>query len=283
MRILTYDIEEWFHILDNSSTKTLNEWANYESRIHANMDRILNFLDERNMKATFFCLGWIGEKYPEVIKEIDKRGFEIGSHTHMHQLIFEQNQKEFSSDLNRSVKTLEDITGKKIKSFRAPGFSLTSDVLWAFDELIAQGIEYDSSIFPAARAHGGIADFSAQTPHTLRYKGSEIKEFPINVKKFSSQKLVFSGGGYFRLIPYTLIKRWTRQTEYVMTYFHPRDFDAGQPLIPGLSKFRRFKSYYGLSGAFDKLVRYTTDFDFTDLQNASKSLNWDQLATVEVR
>lgn len=282
MYILTFDIEEWFHILDNSSTKTALEWINYESRIHANMDRILNFLDENGVKATFFCLGWIAQKYPEVIKEIDKRGFEIGSHTHMHQLIFEQSQKQFAKDLDTSVKTLEDIIGKKVKSFRAPGFSLTNEVLWAFDELVAQGIEYDSSIFPAQRAHGGIFDFTKTTPHLLSYNGAVIKEFPINVKRLCGKNLVFSGGGYFRLIPYPIIKKWSTQAPYVMTYFHPRDFDKDQPMIPELSCLRKFKSYYGLSGSFDKLKRYTRDFKFTDLVSASAQIDWESATIIEL-
>lgn len=194
MNILTFDVEDWFHILDNESTKTVNEWSNYEARIHQNMEKILDFLDESDQKATFFCLGWIAEKYPEVIREIDKRGFEVGSHTYMHQLIYEQSRDVFREDLQASIHILEDTIGKKVKSFRAPGFSLTSDVLWAFDELIEAGIEYDSSVFPAKRAHGGISQFSVREPHLIKYNGSEIKEFPINVHKFFNQKIVFSGG-----------------------------------------------------------------------------------------
>ncbi len=254
MKILTFDIEEWFHILDNASTKTVKEWSSYESRIHANMNRILDMLDSKNQKATFFCLGWIAEQYPEVIKEIDKRGFEIGSHTYMHQLIYEQKRLDFRKDLNASIEILEDIVGKKVTSFRAPGFSLNSEVLWAFDELIANGITHDSSIFPAPRSHGGIANFSNQYPHRLIYNGVSIKEFPINTKRIGSFKFVYSGGGYFRLFPITLLHHWFNQDDYVMTYFHPRDFDVGQPMIKDLSLFRKFKSYYGINSAFKNYV-----------------------------
>jgi len=113
MKILTFDIEEWFHILDNESTKTINEWKNYEVRIHQNMERIFSILDKTSSKATFFVLGWIAETYPEIIKEIVTRGYEIGTHTSMHQLIYEQTPKEFAKDLEHSVKTLEDLTGQK--------------------------------------------------------------------------------------------------------------------------------------------------------------------------
>ena len=282
MNILTFDIEDWFHILGNESTRTVTQWANYESRIHQNMNRILDFLDETDQKATFFCLGWIAEKYPEVIREIDKRGFEIGSHSYMHQLIFEQSRKEYRDDLNKSISILENMIGKKVKSFRAPGFSLTADVLWVFDELAEQGIEYDSSIFPARRAHGGISGFSIQEPHLLKYNGHTIKEFPLNVKTIFNGRVVFSGGGYFRILPYHVIKRWTTSSSYVMTYFHPRDFDKKQPLIEGLSSIRKFKSYYGLGTAFRKLKRYTSDFDFTDLSDAENEIEWDKAPIIRL-
>ena len=129
MNILTFDIEEWFHILDNDSTKTEKEWSNYESRIHQNMERIFSVLDSVNVRASFFVLGWIAEKYPEVVREISKRGYEIGSHTTLHQLVYEQNREDFFQDVNRSIKTLEDISGEKIRMFRAPGFSITE---WPF-------------------------------------------------------------------------------------------------------------------------------------------------------
>ena len=281
MNILTFDIEEWFHILDNSSTKTVKEWSNFESRIHANMDRILDFLDETDQKATFFCLGWIAEQYPEVIKAIDNRGFEIGSHTYMHQLIYEQSRAEFREDLSASIKILEDTTGKKVTSFRAPGFSLTSEVLWAFDELIANGITHDSSVFPASRSHGGMSDFSENTPHLIQFKGNVLKEFPINVKNIMGKKLVFSGGGYFRLIPYFLINRWSNSTNYVMTYFHPRDFDTNQPMIPELSLTRKFKSYYGLNSSLDKLRSFMNDFNFVDVRTATDMIDWRLVEVVE--
>lgn len=282
MYILTFDIEEWFHILDNDSTKTVREWANYESRIHQNMDRILDFLDENSLRATFFCLGWIAKKYPEIILEIDRRGFEIASHTYMHQLIYQQKQVEFRNDLELSIKVLEDITGKKVRSFRAPGFSLTNEVLWVFDELARCGIEYDSSIFPAKRSHGGIANFQEQKPHILEHNGVRIKEFPISVKNLFGRKLVYSGGGYFRLLPYNLIKKWSLKDDYVMTYFHPRDFDLDQPIIDGLSPLRVFKSYYGLKGSMNKLRRYALDLPLIDMQEANQLIDWSTKVVVSI-
>ena len=133
MKILTFDIEEWFHILDNDSTKTVKECL-IKKQIHQ-YDRIFDFLAQSNQKATFFVVGWIAEKYPGVVKRIDEYGYEIGSHTHMHQLMYEQKRKEVQEDLQRSINIIESITGKKVNMFRAPGFSITENNKWVFDIL----------------------------------------------------------------------------------------------------------------------------------------------------
>lgn len=274
MNILTFDVEEWFHILDNDSTKTANQWGKYENRIHQNMERIFCLLEKYNQKATFFCLGWIAETYPEVIKEIVARGYELGSHTRMHQLIYEQTPKEFKNDLEQSVKTLEDLSGQKVKYFRAPGFSIREDNKWAFDVLVAQGIEVDSSIFPAPRTHGGFPSYTQPVPSKIKYNGIELKELPINYTKVFGKAVIFSGGGYFRLLPYNLIKKWADKSDYVISYLHPRDFDAGQPIIKELPLFRKFKSYVGLKKAAKKLEHLLIDFEFIDIDKAVKQIDW---------
>jgi polysaccharide deacetylase family protein (PEP-CTERM system associated) len=282
MNILTFDIEEWFHILDHESTKTINEWRNYESRIYANMERIFNFLDTINVKATFFCLGWIAETYPQIVKEVIRRGYEIGTHTTMHQLIYEQNPKEFALDLERSVKTLEGITGQKVKYFRAPGFSIRTDNRWVFDILLSQGIEIDSSIFPAPRAHGGFPSYNAIDPSILQYDGLRLKEFPISYTSVFGKPIIYSGGGYFRFFPYLCIKHWVKNTSYLMTYFHPRDFDAAQPKIPSLPLMRTIKSYIGLSTAFGKFQKLLNDFKFIDIAEADRMIDWEKVRTITV-
>lgn len=280
MRILTFDIEEWFHILDNSQTRSEADWAVFTPRIYDNLYRILDFLDVHNQKATFFCLGWLADKYPALIKEIDNRGHEIGSHSYMHQLVYEQNRKEFTLDLQNSINSLEQCVGKKVRIFRAPGFSITSEVLWALDVLLENGIEYDSSIFPTVRSHGGIASFGVSKPHVIELAGRSIKEFPINVHQVMGSKVVFSGGGYFRLLPYQIVRRWSGKSDYVMTYFHPRDFDPDQPMVPGLSPIRKFKSYVGLKGALNKLDLYLKDFDFMDIGQAAERIDWEKAERV---
>ena len=159
MNILTFDIEEWFHILNHNSTKTADNWANYEYRLEENMDTIFNLLDRNNQKATFFCLGWVAENFPNIIKKIDLYNYEIGTHSHMHQLAYRQSKKEFRDDLKKSIHSIEDVIGKKVRIYRAPGFSIKKQNLWVFQELIKNGIEIDCSIFPANRAHGGLPSY----------------------------------------------------------------------------------------------------------------------------
>ncbi len=279
MNILTFDIEEWFHILDNASTRTETEWSRYESRIHQNMDRIFQLLDETNCRATFFCLGWVADKYPDVIRRIDAAGYEVATHSYAHQLAYEQTPAEFTDDLTRSIRVLQDVTGKPIRSYRAPGFSIKFLNRWVFPALLENGIEVDCSVFSARRAHGGDAAFGITAPSMIEVDGQLLKEFPINTVRLAGQDVIFSGGGYFRLFPYPMLHRFTQQSPYVMTYFHPRDFDASQPVIPGLSLPRRFKSYYGLNGCWPKLHRLLTNFEFIDLAEADRRVDWTAVPT----
>jgi polysaccharide deacetylase family protein (PEP-CTERM system associated) len=282
MKVLTFDIEEWFHILDNNETKSISEWNKFDSRIQFGMDIIYDILDNSNCSATFFVVGWMAEKYPEIIREISDRGFEIGSHTHLHQLVYEQDKKTFYNDVEKSIKTLEDCIGKNITSFRAPGFSITENNKWAFEVLHELGIRKDSSVFPAARAHGGLPSYNKAIPSIIEYNGIKLKEFPINTHEILGKPFIFSGGGYFRLLPYKIIENWTNQSNYVMTYFHPRDFDSDQPIVPGLSLSRRFKSYVGIKNCKFKLERWINDFDFIDLNQADQLINWNQVPLIKL-
>ncbi|WP_405380749.1 polysaccharide deacetylase family protein [Maribacter sp. LLG6340-A2] len=276
MKILTFDIEEWFHILNNPSTKSEKEWVNYESRIHKNMETIFEILDVSKVSASFFVVGWIAEKYPEVVRMISDRGYEIGSHTHMHQLAYEQDRPTFYNDVERSIKTIEDCIGKKVELFRAPGFSISEENIWAFEVLHELGITTDSSVFPIEHAHGGLKCFPSAKPSLLKYNGITLKEFPINIQSIVGKSMVFSGGGYFRLLPYNFIKNATVKSDYIMGYFHPRDFDYKQPLIKELSSLRRFKSYVGLKSCKPKLEKWLNDFEFTDIATANEQIDWDQ-------
>ena len=275
MNVLTFDIEEWFHLLDFDATRTEAEWGKYEVRIYENVDRILDILERTNTKATFFVIGWIAKTYPDIVRKISKK-YQIGCHTMNHQLVWQQSRAEFRKDVEAGVKMLEDITGKKVECFRAPGFSIRESEAWAFEDLAELGIKYDSSVFPAHHAHGGMPSFPQATPTIIRYNGIEMKEFPICFKTIAGKHLVFSGGGYFRLFPYPLIKKWSKEnSDYLLSYIHPRDLDGGQPMLEGLPLARKFKSYVGTKGAAKKLEKWLTDFKFTDIETANEKIRWD--------
>ncbi len=282
MNILTFDIEDWFHILDNESTKTEKEWKSFESRLESNMEKIFNLLEETGQDATFFALGWVARNYPDIIKKIDALGYEVATHSDLHQLAYEYDPKAFQNDLERSVKSIEDLTGKKVKTYRAPGFSVKEENLWVFDLLMDLGIERDCSVFPAKRAHGGLERFGYAQPAYIRREKGLLKEFPINLYEIFGKKIIFSGGGYFRLIPYGLLRYFMNRSEYVMTYLHPRDFDPDQPMIEGLSMVRRFKSYYGLGSSLLKLKRLIEEYPFVSLNEADEMIDWKSAKTIQL-
>ena len=280
MNILTFDIEEWFHLLDCDATRTENEWKNYEVRIYDNVERLFKVLEDTNTKATFFVIGWIAKTYPDLVKRISEK-YQIGCHTMNHQLVWQQTPEEFKADVEEGVKMLEDITGKKVECFRAPGFSIRESEAWAFEILADLGIKYDCSVFPAAHAHGGMPSYPKAAPGIIEYHGIQIKEFPVGFKTIAGKHIMFSGGGYFRLFPYPFIKKWTQDSgDYLLSYIHPRDLDAGQPMIKSLSEARKFRSYYGLKGAEQKLRRWLSDFQFVDIETANRLLDWSSVQRI---
>lgn len=282
MNILSFDIEEWFHLLDFDATRTEAEWGKFEVRIHENVERIFRILDETDTKATFFIIGWIAKTYPELVKKIAER-YQIGCHTMNHQLVWQQTPEEFREDVSSGVKLLEDITGKKVECFRAPGFSIRASEGWAFEILAELGIKYDCSIFPAEHAHGGMPSYPKAVPGIIEYHGIRMKEFPVSFKKIAGKHIIFSGGGYFRLCPYPLVKQWTRESsDYLLAYIHPRDLDGNQPMLEGLPLMRKFKSYVGLKGAEKKLRHWLTDFDFMDVETAVTKVDWDKAPVVVI-
>lgn len=282
MNILTFDVEEWFHLLDTSSTKSEEQWKNYEVRIHENMDRIFRILEDTDTRATFFIIGWVAKTYPELVKRISEK-FEIGSHTMNHQLVWQQSPEEFKEDVDSSIKLLQDITGKEVKYFRAPGFSIRESEPWAFETLHDLGIDIDCSVFPAHHAHGGFPSYGDPGPGILEFNGKQIKELPVSFHKLGNHNIIYQGGGYFRLAPYWLIKNWARKDiDFLLSYIHPRDLDAGQPMVPGLPLTRKFKSYVGLKGAEKKLRRLLTDFNFVDIEAANKTIDWSNARRIKL-
>ena len=282
MNILTFDVEEWFHLLDFDATRGEEQWGQYEVRIYENVERILNLLEETNTRATFFVIGWVAKTYPDLVRKIAEK-YEIGSHTMTHQLVWQQSPEEFRKDVEASVKLLEDVTGQKVTSFRAPGFSIRESEKYAFETLHELGITTDCSVFPAQHAHGGMPSYSEPVPSLIKYNGIQIEEFPVTFKDIVGKHLIYSGGGYFRLFPYSLIKKWSKeQDKYLMSYIHPRDLDGGQPVLDGLPLSRRFKSYVGVRGAEKKLRQYLTDFDFMDIKTARQQIDWNNVPVVNL-
>jgi len=273
MNVLTFDIEDWYNC--DFITPDFN-WDKYEVRIYDGVGRILEELTKRELKATFFCLGWIAEKHPEVIRRIHEQGHHIGCHSYQHELSFRFDRENFKKDTEKAKTLIESVIGGSINAFRAPGFSITEKNYWAFEVLTELGFEYDCSIFPAAHDYGGFTSYGEVEPAVLDLpNGKQVKEFPISVQSVLGWKFVYSGGGFFRFFPYSLIKHWVSNSSYVMTYFHPRDFDPDQPVIHSLPVMRKFKSYVGLSKAFPKFQRLLNDFDFVSVQEADKLVDWN--------
>jgi polysaccharide deacetylase family protein (PEP-CTERM system associated) len=259
------------------------DWNKYEVRIYKGVERILRELASRDLHATFFCLGWIAEKHPDVIRWIHEQGHHIGCHSYQHGLVFHFDRNSFKRDAEKSKRLIEDVIGEAINAFRAPGFSITEQNTWALEVLCEIGFEYDCSLFPATHDYGGFTAFGNAEPAVLKLaNGVELKEFPMSVRRFFGTSVVFSGGGYFRLLPYWLIKYWASKTHYLMTYFHTRDFDSEQPIIGSLPLKRRFKSYVGLSTAFAKFQKLLNDFRFISVEDADSLIDWNEVRVIKL-
>ncbi|MEH2627928.1 polysaccharide deacetylase family protein (PEP-CTERM system associated) [Bradyrhizobium sp. AZCC 1719] len=282
VHILTFDIEDWFHVLEHRDTASESDWCRFESRVERNTDRILECLDEANIRATFFCLGWIARTHPQVVKAISAAGHEIGSHSDRHLLVNQMTQRQFRDDLRTSIASLEDLTGHRVRAFRSPGFSISHQSIWAFSVLAENGVEWDSSVFASPHSHSREPALDITGPVTLEWRGVRLKQFPVVPGCVLGRRISFSGGGYFRLLPYGLIRHLMSKSNYAMTYFHPRDFDPDQPLIPNLPLHRAFRSYVGLKSALAKFKALLGHFHFIDISEANKLLDWDALPKLEL-
>ncbi len=255
---LTVDVEEWFHILDYEDAPDPERWDGLESRVALGTDRILGILANAGVRATFFFLGWVAERHPELARRVASAGHEIATHGHRHCLVYRGTKEQFREDARRAKRVLEDQTGVAVEGYRAAGFSITAQTPWAFDVLAEEGFRYDSSVFPMKRAHGGI-EVARRRPFRISGPGGgSLWEFPIVPWDLGPLRLPFAGGGYFRLWPLALSRAAARAQNRdgvpVTWYVHPREVDPEQPRL-ALPWRRRFKYYVGLSGAASKLVR----------------------------
>jgi len=276
MNILTFDIEDWW-IYDHYKIGEKKDWL---PRLDNYLAKILDILDQQKIKATFFILGENAKLYPNVVSLIASKGHHIACHSLSHK--FWNNKttlKEFVKDTRQALDIIENITGQKVNAYRAPAFSITEKNSWILSVLAEQGIKYDCSIFPSMRSIGGFPSYETKLPAIVEINGTTIKEFPIATAKLWRKEVVYSGGGYFRLFPYWKIKSLTMNSDYLMTYFHIKDFDKEQvkcyKSLENESALSRYiKNYYGLNDSFNKFYKFITDFNFLSVEQADNLIDW---------
>lgn len=292
MNILSFDTEEWY--IQKYFGRGLKEKYRQYDEI---LDWILVTLEEKQLKATFFCVGQLAVEFPEVIQKITAFGHEIGSHSNRHLWVTKMTREEFAEDTRIAVSELENLTGKKVKSFRAPAFSIGKDNDWAFEVLAENGIEYDCSVFPTSRDFGGFPQFQTSVPSLVNKGGIEIKEFPICPAAFLNRKLPFSGGGYFRLVPLALQKHFIEQMDYVMFYFHINDLIEESSKFMSKEEFEEYfkepgtlknrlsryvKSNIGKGSAKNKLKALIHTYDFVNVEEAAAIINWEKQPQIKL-
>ena len=263
---LSIDVEDWFCTHNMSQVIKKEEWETCESRIMENTKKTLDILDHYDTGATFFFLGWIAERFPELVLEIDNSGHEIATHGYSHRLLTELNPVEFAEEMVRSIEILKKYTKQDIIGFRAPSFTLIKKTLWALDILSKNGIKYDSSIYPI----GFHPDYGLKNAPLGPYKIKEdLIEFPLSCLRIFGKNIPFSGGAYFRIFPYRFtrfcIKRCNRDGRPAIFYFHPWKLDPNQPKVV-LPISKKFRQYYNLQRTENRLKALLQDFEFTTIK-----------------
>jgi polysaccharide deacetylase family protein (PEP-CTERM system associated) len=260
---MTIDVEDYFQVSAFAPHIPRDSWPERECRVEANIERILGILEAGGAKATFFTLGWIAERYPQMVRKIVAGGHELASHGYGHLRASDQSRAEFMDDVARSKGILEDIGGQAVKGYRAPSFSIGPANLWALDVLQEAGYRYSSSIYPIAHDHYGMPDAPRFAFHPNGSAG--LLEVPITTVRIGQRNLPAGGGGYFRLLPYALSRRMMRRVNQedgqpAIFYFHPWELDPGQPRPSGIGLKTRFRHYVNL-GKMDARIRsLTRDF-----------------------
>jgi len=266
LNALSSDVEDWFCAYNLSNAIKKEDWHHCESRILKNIEKILNLLQDHNTKATFFILGWIGEKFPEIIYSIESQGHEIATHGYSHSLLTHLNPSQFDEDLEKSIKIIKRYSTQEVIGFRAPSFSITENTLWALEILKKHGIKYDSSVFPIGFHPDYGIEGSALAPYQIL---GSLMEFPMSCFEFIGKRFPCSGGGYFRIFPYAYTKfgigQCNKKGRPAVFYLHPWEIDPGQPRIevPFLKKMRH---YINLDKTEDRLKRLLKDFQFTAIK-----------------
>ncbi len=268
---LTFDIEEYFHAEVFAHALRPEEWPGLASRVVDTTERLLDILDYADVRATFFILGWIAERYPALVKDIAARNHEIACHGYGHQMIHRQSRQEFAKDLQRAKTAIEDAAGTAVIGYRAPTFSVVRETMWSLEVLWEAGFLYDSSIFPIVHDRYGIPD-APRFPHRVSItNGHGIAEFPLSTTTVLGRRVPIAGGGYFRLLPYGLTRRFirhlnTREHQPAIVYLHPWELDVHQPRVRvgWLSQLRHSVNTHSTEG---KLRRLLADFRFAPVRD----------------
>jgi polysaccharide deacetylase family protein (PEP-CTERM system associated) len=275
---MTIDVEEHFHVSVFDGLVPRADWDRMESRVCANTSRLLEILADAHVRATFFVLGWVGERQPALVREIAAGGHEVASHGYAHRLIYDQTPAAFRDDVRRAKLLLEDASGQAVVGYRAPSYSITPRSLWALDILMEEGYAYDSSVFPIRHDRYGIP-VSARHPYTITRGGRTLIEVPASTVRRGPFNLPVAGGGYFRILPYG----WTRagvarlnrvERRPAVFYIHPWEIDAAQPRL-GASRLGRFRHYRNLHKTEGRLQRLLTDFRFGTMSELIAALPVD--------
>ncbi len=261
----TVDVEEYFHVSAMEPHIPVSDWDAKESRLRPAMDRIFGLLRDHDARGTFFVLGWVAERHPELVREILAAGHEVASHGMMHRRVTTLTADEFRDDVRRARAVLEDLSGLPVIGYRAPSFSIVANRLWALDVLVEEGYRYDSSLFPIRRSGYGLAS-GRRDPHWLTTSAGDLLEVPPTTLRFAGQNLPAAGGAYFRLFPLPLFRQAFHAVEARgergTFYIHPWEFDPEQPRVPGISWTTRVRHYGGLRGTLPRLRAMFSEFHF---------------------
>jgi len=279
---ITIDVEDYYQVEAFSSTVRRNQWDDFPSRVLRNSEKMLKLFDKFKVKGTFFVLGCVAEKNKGIVEEIHAEGHEVACHGYSHKMILRQSKEEFRNETIKAKSLLEEIINEPIKGYRAATYSITRKNLWALEELMNIGFEYDSSIFPIKNDRYGISNFS-RMPCIIGTGEKSIKEFPISTARVLGVNFPISGGGYFRLFPYGLTKKGllsvNKENIPFVFYLHPWEIDPGQPIIKGVSKSTRFRHYVNLDKTEAKLERLLSDFSFDRIDRVLGKLT---ISTVDI-
>lgn len=267
---LTVDVEDYFHVSAFSKHIDRNDWDRFSCRVEANTRVLLEMFGQAGVRSTFFVLGWVAERYPDLVREIAAAGHEVACHGYSHELVYRQTPTVFRDESRRSKEILEDIVQRPVRGYRAASYSIVAESTWALDTLAELGFEYDSSIFPVHHDRYGMPD-AKREPHVLKTPaGHSLVEFPLSTFEIGSYRLPISGGGYFRLFPYGFTRYALQrinakdQLPFIF-YLHPWEIDPQQPRIKA-SLLSRFRHYQNLGRCQQRLTRLLRDFAFDTVE-----------------